>query len=220
MRWISLDQKPSWFNNAGHAPTYMLKGVPASVKEDFAKPRQRYSILTTVSSCEETMTDAPKLCVLFKGAPNGSIKSSLERDFDKPDWMKLLVQENGSFRSEDMVQALDWILPQADDAQDVHPPTVLYFCFLFMNVTAHRSSSSFHFERVAGSHPSQWPAQGRGAAAAKFCARGDSSTWSSNGLLFPVWAGQRMWRGAYCTFEVAAIGILTLGQGLNNHRSS
>ena len=33
MRWISLDQKPSWFKNAGHTSTFSQRGKIPTVKE-------------------------------------------------------------------------------------------------------------------------------------------------------------------------------------------
>ena len=51
MRFLSVDQKPSWFNNAGHTGTYAKKGgSQPSVRENFAHTRQRYTILTSVPS--------------------------------------------------------------------------------------------------------------------------------------------------------------------------
>ena len=43
MRFLSVDQKPSWFNNAGHTGTFAKKGgSQPSVRENFAHTRQRY----------------------------------------------------------------------------------------------------------------------------------------------------------------------------------
>ena len=66
------DQKPSWFNNSGHTGTYGVVGEKApSVRENFAKTRERYTILTVVPSwCNYGLdTDAapPHVFVLFKG---------------------------------------------------------------------------------------------------------------------------------------------------------
>ena len=48
MRFISLDQKPSWFNNAGSKGTFDKKGsTQPGVKENHGHTRQRYTILTT-----------------------------------------------------------------------------------------------------------------------------------------------------------------------------
>ena len=49
MRFLSVDQKPSWFNNAGLTGALAVKGRRApSVKENHAKTRERYTILTAV----------------------------------------------------------------------------------------------------------------------------------------------------------------------------
>ena len=54
MRWLSADQKPSWFNNAGHTGTYGKKGKNEfGVMENFSATRERYTILTVVRSWEE-----------------------------------------------------------------------------------------------------------------------------------------------------------------------
>ena len=51
MRWVSFDQKPSWFNNAGLRPQYARKGTrKVGAKEDHAGTRQRYTIMSTVQS--------------------------------------------------------------------------------------------------------------------------------------------------------------------------
>ena len=51
MRFISLGQKPSWFNNAGHKGILAKKGNrQPGIQENFAKTRERYSILTSVRS--------------------------------------------------------------------------------------------------------------------------------------------------------------------------
>ena len=40
LRFISLDQKPSWFNNAGHKGTLAKKGGPQpGVKDNFSQTR-------------------------------------------------------------------------------------------------------------------------------------------------------------------------------------
>ena len=81
MRWLSIDQKPSWFNNAGHTGTLAKKGgAQPSVKENFMHTRSRYSILTTVPrgwSMHDHVDNAPKIAILFKGAEDGMIRRSL-----------------------------------------------------------------------------------------------------------------------------------------------
>ena len=75
MRFISLDQKPSWFNNAGHKGTFAKKGNNApGVKENFAQTRERYTIFTSVRSWgNEDKANPPPVAVLFAGKPKGAI---------------------------------------------------------------------------------------------------------------------------------------------------
>lgn len=122
MRWISLDQKPSWFNNAGHTSTFSQRGKIPTVKENFAATRSRYTILTSVCSWTpagaEALSQMHCVCVLFKGTPDGLIQANLDAEFVAPAWMKVQVQVNGSYRSSDMVEALRWMLPDAEGPGD------------------------------------------------------------------------------------------------------
>ena len=116
MRFLSLDQKPSWFNNAGHTGTFAKKGgSQPSVREIYAHTRQRYSILTSVQSWDNTDQDnPPKIAILFKATPNGTVIKHLRDCGHLKPWVKVQVQEHGSYRSEDVVEALDWMLPVAN----------------------------------------------------------------------------------------------------------
>ena len=126
MRWLSIDQKPSWFNNAGHTGTFGRKGGEApTVRENFQQTRERYTILTSVpsgwpmddqSGWGEPQT--PKVAILFKGQPRGTIWKRLNAMKGKKRWMKIQTQEEGSYRSKDVVEALDWMLPQAHSSKD------------------------------------------------------------------------------------------------------
>ena len=120
MRWISLDQKPSWFNNAGHTGTFAKKGgSQPNVREDFNGTRERYSILTSVPSWgHEIPNNPPKYCLLFKAKPNGTVIKELRQSNRLKPWVMVQVQENGSYRSSDMVEALEWILPGANDSSE------------------------------------------------------------------------------------------------------
>ena len=73
MRWVSYDQKPSWFNNAGLRPQLARRGSrKVGAREDHAGTRQRYSLMTTVQSWPLPVgADPPKMAVLFK-ADNGA----------------------------------------------------------------------------------------------------------------------------------------------------
>jgi len=118
-RFLSLDQKPSWFNNAGLTDTYGRKGCRAPhVRENFAHTRQRYTILTGVPSWGHEDPDVPpKVAILFKAKPGGRTITRLRACEGVKPWMKIQVQENGSYRSQDVVEALEWMLPQVPDAE-------------------------------------------------------------------------------------------------------
>ena len=60
----------------------------------------------------------PKVAMLFKGKPKGRIFRRLNKYKLKKPWMKVQVQKCGSYRSEDMVEALDWMLPVASSPED------------------------------------------------------------------------------------------------------
>ena len=122
MRWLSVDQKPSWWNNAGLTGAWAKEGgSQPSVTENFAQTRQRYTILTAVPHgwkmkdhvCPTAKDDVPLVAMLFKGRPNGKILKKLKNNPNLKPWMKMQVQEEGSYRSEDMVEALEWMLPVA-----------------------------------------------------------------------------------------------------------
>jgi len=120
MRFLSVDQKPSWFNNAGLTGALAHKGgSQPSVREIFAHTRQRYSILTSVPSWGHTDQDMPpKIAVLFKAAPNGPVIKELRASPRLKSWMKVQAQEYGSYRSDDVVEALDWMLPDASNSTE------------------------------------------------------------------------------------------------------
>ena len=62
--------------------------------------------------------NVPKVAILFKGKPKGRIYRRLHKYKLKKDWMKIQVQKAGSYRSEDMVEALDWMLPVASSPEE------------------------------------------------------------------------------------------------------
>ena len=113
MRWVSLDQKPSWFNNAGLRPQYATKGSRVvAAKEDHNGTRQRYSLLTFVQSWSDPTP--PKLCVLFKADRGDRILKELSW----PDWMLVQTQAKGSYRAEDVIDALQWGIPAATKPEE------------------------------------------------------------------------------------------------------
>jgi hypothetical protein len=123
LKFISADQKPSWFNNSGHTGTFGIKGGKApSNHENFAKTRERYTILTVVpSSCDygpETDADPPHVFVLFKGKRKGRILADVRAKADIPGWLHLQVQECGSYREVDVIEALKHLLPPAKSTKE------------------------------------------------------------------------------------------------------
>ena len=50
MRWLSLDQKPCWFNNTALDGSYTITGYQPRIREVFAASRQRFSICTFVDT--------------------------------------------------------------------------------------------------------------------------------------------------------------------------
>jgi len=122
MRWLSVDQKPSWWNNVGLKKTWAKRGRRApTVKENFAHTRSRYTILTAVPhgwKMTAHKDGVPKCAMLFKGKPNGKIKRKLLKNPLLKPWMKMQTQEEGSYRSEDMVDALNWMLPEAHSKEE------------------------------------------------------------------------------------------------------
>ena len=121
MRLISLDQKPSWFNNAGHKGTLVKKGgPPPGVKENFSQTRERYTILTCVRSWgNDDPTNPPPVAILFKGKQKGQIWSKMQNHaLNDKTWMRVQCQACGSYRSADVVEALEWMLPDASSSEE------------------------------------------------------------------------------------------------------
>lgn len=111
MRFVSYDQKPSWFNNAGLKATYALEGTRVvTTKTDHEGTRQRYTIFTSVQSWSAPEGEFPKMAVLFKGTHRAPI---LRQGLEHPPWMKLQFQEKGSYRATDVAEFLEWALPTA-----------------------------------------------------------------------------------------------------------
>ncbi len=102
LKFLSLDQKPSWFNNSGHTSTYAKRGEQSrGVWENYASMLQRYTILTTVPSwCQYPLVDAdpPHVFVLFKGKKRGTIIQKLLSSAELlPPWFHIQVQEFRDF---------------------------------------------------------------------------------------------------------------------------
>jgi len=80
MRFISLDQKSSWFNNAGHKSTLGKKGCPQpGIQENFCQTRERYSIFTSVRNFDNDNPDEPPpVEILFRAFRRRKICQKLQ----------------------------------------------------------------------------------------------------------------------------------------------
>ena len=88
MRWISWDQKPSWFNNMAAVKTHAFAGNKACVKELFSQSRQRYSICTCVDSKARSQhEEPPPVAVLFKAQPGGRVLQDVIQICNPPGWL-------------------------------------------------------------------------------------------------------------------------------------
>ena len=115
MRWLSIDQKPSWMNNAGRRPMYARKGKrEVAAKENHNATRDRYTILTYVPSWDMPDDKPPPVGLLFKSRTG----ERLRRELRWPAWMNLQFQEKGSYRSTDVVDALKWAIPPSTCSEE------------------------------------------------------------------------------------------------------
>jgi len=115
MKWFSADQKPLHFNNAGTRPTYAKRGTRrVTVAEDHNATRERYSLFTTCQTWDGGGTP-PKLAVLFKASRSAPI---LRGRIETPGFILLQFQEKGSYRSEDVCDALRFFLPAAQSSEE------------------------------------------------------------------------------------------------------
>ena len=150
LEFISADQKPSLFNNIGTQCQLAKKGHKArSVWENFAAMRQRYSLLTTVDSTNKFSpgspepVDPPHLFILFLGNKDGSVHRAL-LDIPVPPWLHLQMQEVGSYREEDMIDALRILCPTLGN-DTAESKVVMLDCF-----AAHRTPEVIAFIESRG----------------------------------------------------------------------
>ena len=118
-RFASFDQKPAWFNSVAKRGTYALKGAKiVACKEKHSDSRQRYSIMTQVQSHRQAgavalAPEPPRIAVLFKGKT-----PRILAELDVPPWVLLQHAENGSYRTENVTEFLEFALPRADRPLD------------------------------------------------------------------------------------------------------
>ena len=67
----------------------------------------------------EDLTYPPKVAVFFKAKRKGVVWQKLQSHAvnTKP-WMRVQCQQFGSYRSEDVVEALEWMLPEANSPSE------------------------------------------------------------------------------------------------------
>ena len=118
-RFASFDQKPAWFNSVAERGTYAMKGAKVvACKEKHSDSRQRYSIMTQVQSHRQAgavalAPEPPRIAVLFKGKT-----PRILAELDAPQWVLLQHAENGSYRTENVTEFLEFALPRAERPQD------------------------------------------------------------------------------------------------------
>ena len=118
-RFASFDQKPAWFNSMAERGTYAMKGAKiVACKEVYADSRQRYSIMTQVQShrlagAAGLAPQPPRIAVLFKGKTPKVLAG-----VDAPPWVLLQHAENGSYRTENVTEFLEFPWPRAERPQD------------------------------------------------------------------------------------------------------
>lgn len=120
-----FDQKPLWFTAAGQEKTLGLRGArKVVVKENLPMTRARFTAMTRCR-WPTPPADGKELAVLFKAASGAQIRAQLL----VPSCVLLQFQEKGSYRLQDVLEYLEWILdrsrttvvPRAS-SQDGEPP--------------------------------------------------------------------------------------------------
>ena len=113
LRMKHIDQKPLWMNTAGSSATLAMKGSKSvRVKENHQATRERFTYMTVADSQDDS--DCSGAC-LFK-APGGG--SAMRRTLHVPPNMLLQFQEKGSYRLQDVLEFLEWLLPTVDKVED------------------------------------------------------------------------------------------------------
>ena len=105
-----FDQKPMWFTSASAERTYNVKGRPkVAVKENVPLSRSRFTVMTRCRH-PEPPTDDKETAVLFK-ASGGGIR--IRNGLRTPPDVLLQLQEKGSYRLQDVVEYMEWILDRS-----------------------------------------------------------------------------------------------------------
>ena len=88
-------------------------------------------------------SEIPMVWLLFKGKKNGRIIGNILEEGPLPPWLKLQVQEAGSYREEDVIDSLRDVLPHAVDSQQS--------CIVLLDwFSAHRTPAVIDFIHSRG----------------------------------------------------------------------
>ena len=116
-----FDQKPLWFTASSQEKTLSLRGaLKVAVKENVPMTRARF---TGMTRCRWPTPpgDGKEIAVLFKASGGGRrIRSGLR----VPPGVLLQFQEKGSYRLEDVLEYLEWILDRSRLVDPPPPPGV------------------------------------------------------------------------------------------------
>ena len=121
MRFLSLDERMYEFDKGIVRDRTGASAKNGGVRCVLKRTLQPYraTILTAVPSWGHTDPGMPpKVALLFKAMPGGSVITKLHQTSHHQPWMKLQVQEYGWYNSVKVVDALEWILPSAADSSE------------------------------------------------------------------------------------------------------
>ena len=119
LRFVGFDQKPLYFNSCAAKKTLAMQGArKVAVKENLAKSRERFTVMTSVPSWCPNESDlgwttrygnaAPMIAVLFK-SPTADARRIRSKLMPTADCL-LQFAEKGSYRLRNVVVFLDWFL--------------------------------------------------------------------------------------------------------------
>ena len=125
-----FDQKPLWFTAASQEKTLAIRGArKVAVKENLPMTRARFTAMTRCR-WPTPPADGKELGILFKAKGKGE---RIRQGLSVPRGVLLQFQERGSYRLEDCLEYLEWILDRsrAVGAASQENRRVVYMCDWF-----------------------------------------------------------------------------------------
>ena len=125
-----FDQKPLWFTAASQEKTLAIRGArKVAVKENLPMTRARFTAMTRCR-WPTPPADGKELGILFKAKGKGE---RIRQGLSVPRGVLLQFQERGSYRLEDCLEYLQWILDRsrAVGAASQENRRVVYMCDWF-----------------------------------------------------------------------------------------